>query len=133
MVNLLKQTLFQVFQNFFKFQFAFFFNYFEGLRQNVSFIQAVDMDNNKIFYSIESNEFHVDKNDGKIFLVAKLSPNFHRPLYEKMIKISCSNGFRTLNFSSKIFIINSNQPPKITNSLFFLELEEVIFKRKSFY
>ncbi|RNA42470.1 cadherin-87A [Brachionus plicatilis] len=95
-----------------------------SLRKNVSYIKAVDINNNKIEYSIKSSEFDVDKNDGSIYLIARLAPNFQRPNYQKIVEISCSNGVRTLAFSNRLLIINSKQPPIITNNLLFLELEE---------
>jgi hypothetical protein len=107
-----------------------FYYFSKGLSNNVSYISAIGFnDNSSIKYKINSTEFTVDQNTGKIYLISKLStnPNANSLINSRYITITASNGYQTVTSNNQITILDVvNKPPEFLISQRVFEIEEVL-------
>ena len=89
-------------------------------------MQAVDLNNSPITYSLTTPNLMIESLTGRIYLISKFQPNYLKIQTEQFIEIRATNGFKNISMTNKIIILNSNdKPPEFMNLQSILEIEEV--------
>ena len=98
----------------------------KGLKLNVSWIQAADVQNSPVNYFLNSSYFIVNQATGAVFLITRLPVDNLNVANKIFITISAFSRLGSVTLTNQVNILNVNsRRPEFVNAQTIFEIQEV--------